>query len=315
MSKAFNNEGQNKHQNKTCMTHQSQHKQHIPVLLDEVLQYLDPRAGDSYLDLTAGYGGHAAAVLDRTGNPKQAVLVDRDANAIKVLEEMFAGQGVDLRHSDFWQASQELAAEGKQFDVILADLGVSSPHLNEAGRGFAIAAEGPLDMRMDQTQELTVADIVNTYSADELAKILRQYGEEPKARTIARLIVQHRPYATTTELAVVVAKAWPGHSKVHPATRTFQALRIAVNDELRQISESLPLWIELLKPGGRLAVISFHSLEDRLVKQAFSEAGGDRYDADITLLTKHPVTASDQEIVFNPRARSAKLRAAVKNKK
>lgn len=288
------------------------HSHHVPVLLERVLHYLDPREGDSYLDLTAGYGGHASKILERTKNLQQATLVDRDANAIEVLQEKFAGQGSEIIHADFLQASRELAAKHRQYDVILADLGVSSPHLNEASRGFSIATEGPLDMRMDQTQGLTAADIVNTYPEDKLADILKRYGEEPKAKAIARLIVQNRPYHTTTDLAKAVARAWPGHSKVHPATRTFQALRIAVNDELRLVEQSLPIWIELLKPGGRLAVISFHSLEDRLVKQAFAEAGGDRFDAKVKLLTKRPVTADEQELVFNPRARSAKLRAVAK---
>jgi 16S rRNA (cytosine1402-N4)-methyltransferase len=297
------------------MHQNNQNIQHVPVMLDEVMQYLGPRAGDSYLDLTAGYGGHAAAVLERTKTSGEAVLVDRDRNAIKVLEEKFKGQGAEIRHQDFWSASRELVAEKWQFDMILADLGVSSPHLNDVARGFSIANSGPLDMRMDQSQSLTAANIVNTYPVDRLAEILKRYGEEPKARTIARLIARHRPYATTTELAQVVARAWPGHSKVHPATRTFQALRIAVNDELGLIEKSLPLWIELLKPGGRIAIISFHSLEDRLVKQKFAEVSGDRYDAELRLLTKRPVIAGEHEIVSNPRARSAKLRAAAKNKK
>ena len=283
---------------------------HLPVLAAATLQYLNPKAGDSYLDLTAGYGGHTQLVLERTQYPAGAVLVDRDQRAIDVLTAAFAGQGADIRHTDFLTASRDLQREGRSFDVILADLGVSSPHLNEAGRGFAIAAEGPLDMRMDQSQELTAADIVNQYPEEELAEILERYGEEPKSRRIAKLIVQHRPIATTTELAQIAARAWPGHSKVHPATRTFQALRIAVNNELRLLEQSLPLWVDLLKPGGRLAVISFHSLEDRLVKQAFSEAGGERYDARLRLLTKHPVTASAEELAFNPRARSAKLRVS-----
>jgi 16S rRNA (cytosine1402-N4)-methyltransferase len=288
------------------------HSHHIPVLLESVLQYLDPSVGDSYLDLTAGYGGHASKILERTKNPKQMTLVDRDTNAIKVLQEKFAKQGTEIIHTDFLSASREFADEHRQYDVILADLGVSSPHLNEASRGFSIVAEGPLDMRMDQTHGLTAADMVNTYPEDKLADILKRYGEEPKARTIARLIVQNRPYKITTDLAKVVARAWPGHSKVHPATRTFQALRIAVNDELQLVEQSLPLWIDLLKPGGRLAVISFHSLEDRLVKQAFAEAGGDRFDAKVKLLTKRPVVADEHELVFNPRARSAKLRAVAK---
>jgi 16S rRNA (cytosine1402-N4)-methyltransferase len=294
--------------------HQENHL-HQPVLLTPVLQYLDPKAGDSYLDLTGGYGGHAAAVLDITKNPTDSVLVDRDSNAIKELQERFAGQGVGLLHKDFLSASRQLQSEGKQFDVILADLGVSSPHLNQASRGFSIKADGPLDMRMDQDQSLTAEEMVNTYSKEELEKILKQYGEEPKARAIASLIVEHRPFHTTHQLAQIVAKAWPGYSKVHPATRTFQALRIAVNDELELLRKSLPIWMDdLLAPGGRLAIISFHSLEDRLVKEAFAEKAGDRYDANLRLLTKKPVVGDESEIVFNPRARSAKLRAAVKQK-
>lgn len=292
---------QNKNQNNNL---------HVPVLLHEVLQYLDPKEGETYLDLTAGYGGHAAAVLERTGNTEGAVLIDRDANSITELSKRFEGQPVTILHNDFLGASRELSKHARQFDLILADLGVSSVHLNEANRGFAISASGPLDMRMDQSQSLTANEIVNSYSADELADILTRYGEEPKARQVASLIVRHRPLRDTSELAEVVARAWQGKSRVHPATRTFQALRIAVNDELRLLEESLPIWVELLAPGGRIAVISFHSLEDRLVKQAFAEYGGNRYDAVLRQLTKRPVTPQTNELVTNPRARSAKLRAA-----
>lgn len=297
------------------MHQQDQSNTHVPVLLEQVLTYLSPMEGDSYLDLTAGYGGHAKAILERTNNPAETVLVDRDEYAVETLESTFKGQGIRIIPTDFLSASRELAAEGRKFDVILADLGVSSPHLNQPSRGFAIGASGPLDMRMDQRQTLTASEIVNRYTEDELTEILERYGEEPKARKIARIITQNRPISSTTELASLVTRAWPGHSKVHPATRTFQALRIAVNDELNLITGSLPLWIDLLAPGGRIAVISFHSLEDRLVKQAFADASGSRYDAELTLLTKHPVTADEHEVVFNPRARSAKLRAAVKIKK
>lgn len=297
------------HQNK----HQNKNKQHEPVLLAEVLKYLEPLEGESYLDLTAGYGGHARAVTERVGSLANVTLVDRDQNAVDVLQKGFAG--ADIRQQDFLTASRELAAEGRQFDLILADLGVSSPHFNEGKRGFAISLSGPLDMRMDQRQSLTASTIVNNYSEAELADLLRRYGEEPKARQIARTIVQTRPLSTTDELARLVARAWPGHQRLHPATRTFQAFRIAVNDELGQLESSLPLWFELLKPGGRLGIISFHSLEDRLVKQALAEAAGDRYDAELRFLTKSPVTAGPEEIVHNPRARSAKLRAAVKIKK
>lgn len=294
----------NKHQNK---------QEHEPVLLGEVLDLLDPKEGETYLDLTAGYGGHAAEVLERTGDPDGAVLVDRDEAAIRRLRTRF-DENIGLVHQDFLGASRELSTGHRKFDLILADLGVSSPHLNEASRGFSIRLGGPLDMRMDNRQALTAAEIVNGYDETRLAGILRLYGEEPKARQIASLIVEGRPFATTDELAAAVAKAWPGHSRVHPATRTFQALRIAVNGELEQLELSLPLWLEMLNSGGRIAVISFHSLEDRLVKQVFAEAGAGGYDAELKLLTKRPVTATNDESVHNPRARSAKLRAAVKIK-
>jgi 16S rRNA (cytosine1402-N4)-methyltransferase len=292
------------------MHHENQNE-HIPVLLQPVLEYLDPQAGDSYLDLTAGYGGHASAVLERTQAPYNAVLVDRDANAITALQPL-AKQGVELVHRDFLSASQELAAAGRRFDIILADLGVSSPHLDNASRGFAFAQDGPLDMRMDQTQTLDAATVVNTYPAEDLERIIREYGEEPRARVVARAIVEHRPLTSTAGLAAVVRSVMPKGSKLHPATRTFQALRIAVNDELELLRAALPIWVGLLNPGGRLGVISFHSLEDRIVKQGLSEVAGNRYDAELTWLAKNPVTADRTELVFNPRARSAKLRAAVK---
>ena len=298
------------HQNK----HQNTIQKHVPVLLSEVLQYLDPKVGDSYLDLTAGYGGHASAVLALTGNYQATALVDRDINAINELQKVFGDTDVELVQSDFLSASQKLLQTGRQFDLIMADLGVSSPHLNEGNRGFSIRESGDLDMRMDQSQELTAKYIVNKYSEADIAKLLVEYGEEPKAKQIARAIVQARPVDTTDQLAAIARSAWPGYSRVHPATRTFQALRIAVNDELGQLQTALPLWQELLAPGGRLVVISFHSLEDRLVKRAFAEVSGDRYDAEFTLLTKSPVTATPDEIVHNPRSRSAKLRAAAKIK-
>ncbi len=295
------------------MPHQANHHQktlHTPVMLDEVLRYLDPQTGDSYLDLTAGYGGHASAILAAIG-PADSVLVDRDAAATQELDKLFGNQA-EVLQQDFLTASRDLLASGRQFDLILADLGVSSPHLSQADRGFAIQTNGPLDMRMDRSQSLSGATIVNTASEAELADILQRYGEEPRARQIAKAIVAARPLTTTDQLAAIAARAWPGHSRVHPATRTFQALRIAVNDELNLLEGSLPLWIRLLAPSGRIAVISFHSLEDRLVKQAFAEAAGGGYDAELRLLTKTPATAGSPEIVLNPRARSAKLRAAVK---
>jgi len=298
----------------TKTNNQNQTNQHFPVLPQAVLHYLQPKKGESYLDLTAGYGGHAETVLERTLQPSTSTLVDRDLNAIAYLQEKFKSSGIQIIHKDFLGASQELKQANKQFNLILADLGVSSPHLDNASRGFSLRTEGPLDMRMDQTQNLTAEVVANNYDEAELSKLIHEYGEEPRAKKIARLIVENRRITTTTQLAKIVAQAWPGHSKIHPATRTFQALRIAVNSELDQIKQAIPLWVDLLAPGGRIVVISFHSLEDRLVKQQFKELAGNRYDAVLTLLTKQPVMADDDEIVSNPRARSAKLRAAAKQK-
>jgi 16S rRNA (cytosine1402-N4)-methyltransferase len=288
--------------------------QHIPVLLNEAIKYLAPSPGNTYLDATAGFGGHAKAILARTNNPKNSVLIDRDKIAIEDLRKQFERQGVKIIQSDFYSASTKLLNEGKRFDIILADLGVSSPHLNTASRGFSFNLTGPLDMRMDQTQPLTAGEILNFFSESDIERILKQYGEEPKAKRIARLIVKNRPIHTTTELATMVTKAWPGYRKTHPATRTFQALRIAVNNELEIIRMSLPVWVDLLTPGGRLGIITFHSLEDRIVKQFFSEKSGDTYDAELKLLTRKPITSSQHELVLNPRARSAKLRAVAKIK-
>lgn len=296
------------------MTESNQDQLHEPVLLSEVLHYLNPKEGESFLDLTAGYGGHAAAILAKTHAATRATLVDRDRNAIEHLAKKFK-TGPEIIHHDYLTASRKLLHAGNQFDLILADLGISSPHIDKASRGFSINHDGPLDMRMDQRQELSAHEIVNNYSESQLKELLQRFGEEPKAGRIAELIVSHRPLLTTNELANVVAHAWSGsHSKVHPATRTFQALRIAVNDELYQLESSLPLWLKLMAPGGRIAIISFHSLEDRLVKQFFQEHAGERYDAHLRLLTKRPVIPSANELVTNPRSRSAKLRAAVKIK-
>ncbi|MGE5310099.1 MAG: 16S rRNA (cytosine(1402)-N(4))-methyltransferase RsmH [Sphaerimonospora mesophila] len=287
---------------------------HIPVLLGAVIELLHPAAGENYLDLTAGYGGHAREIIARIGSANLATLVDRDQFAISQLEPL-QQQGARLIHRDFLQASEELVAESQQFDMILLDLGVSSPQLDRAERGFSFRFDAALDMRMDQSQDLTAATIVNRYSESELGQIIRQYGEEPPsaAHRIARAIVQARakkPFETTTELADLIADVLPRRGKIHPATRTFQALRIETNDELGQVERTLPLLIQLLAPGGRLAVISFHSLEDRLVKDFLKEQLHAGYEADLTVLTKHPISGTDD--VYNPRARSAKLRAAAK---
>lgn len=290
-------------------------RSHIPVLAREVLQYLGPQKGQSYLDVTAGYGGHALSILKHTDAPQQAVLIDRDEAAIKQLQKKFGKAGVRIIHQDYLGASQKLAGEGKKFDMILADLGVSSPHFNQPERGFAFTGGGPLDMRMDQRQTLTAGDLVNNSRVEELADTLRRYGEESKAHSIARKIVQNRPITTTDQLATIISQAigWRGRrGKIHPATRSFQALRIAVNDELSQLQKSLPIWLGLLAPEGRMVIISFHSLEDRIVKNFFAEHTGNTYDAVLQPLTKKPVTPSPDEIVSNPRARSAKLRASRK---
>ena len=285
---------------------------HTPVLLKEVLNCLTPKAGESYLDLTAGYGGHARAILAKTAAPKQAVLVVRCCDAFVVFTQEFSPLVSEVIQKDFLSASRELAAAGRQFDMILADLGVSSPHLETPLRGFSIKKSGPLDMRMDQEGELLAAQVVNEWPEKDLAEILKKYGEEPKAGKIARQIVANRPITSTDQLAAIVAKSWRGFRKIHPATRTFQAIRIAVNDELDQLTSSLPLWLALLKPNGRLAIISFHSLEDRIVKDFLADHSGNTYDAELQSLTKKPIQATKDEIVSNPRARSAKLRAAAK---
>ncbi|HMT18877.1 MAG TPA: 16S rRNA (cytosine(1402)-N(4))-methyltransferase RsmH [Candidatus Saccharibacteria bacterium] len=286
---------------------------HVPVLLQEVVMMLTPVNGERYLDLTAGYGGHAQEMLKHT--EASATLVDRDEHAIAVLSDMFEqDESISILHMDFKQAVDSLVEKNEIFDIVLADLGVSSPHLDKASRGFSLASEGPLDMRMDPSQSKSAYEVVNSYEEAELERILRVYGEEPKARAMARLIVASRPIETTLELAQIAKKIWPGHSRSHPATRLFQAIRIEVNDELAQVEAMLPQAVKLLKPGGRLGIITFHSLEDRLVKQFFKQVAGDRYDTDLEEITKGPVTASQNELVNNPRARSAKLRGVRKRK-
>lgn len=286
---------------------------HVPVLLDATLDTLHPNRGESYLDLTAGYGGHAWRILERTENYANSVLVDRDDYAIAHLSE-FSNKGVSLLHTDFVAAAKQLIQEGKQFDIVLADLGVSSPQLDRAERGFSFTHNGPLDMRMDQTRDVSAKTVVNTASLNELTHIITTYGEEPYAfaRKIAYAIEKARPIETTKELADLVKEIYVGKwKKIHPATRTFQALRIAVNEELRQVEELLPLLPKLLKPGGRVGVISFHSLEDRLVKQYFKSEQDAGYEAVLQIVTKKPLDGATYD-VHNPRSRSAKLRVAVK---
>lgn len=287
-------------------------KLHIPVLLDAVLDVLQPSQGESYLDLTAGYGGHATAIIERTGNP-HVTLVDRDSNAVKALEP-FEAKGARILHTDFVSAALELAQEQAQFDMVLIDLGVSSPQLDNKERGFSFQADAPLDMRMDARLEKSAEYFVNKTTQKELTNLIHTYGEEPYAQAsrIARAIVTHRPISNTLALADVIKSSYRGGwKKIHPATRTFQALRIVTNDELGQVSQILPLLTQLLKPGGRVAIISFHSLEDRLVKQYFKEHSSAGYEATLQLINKKPILGAIED-VNNPRARSAKLRAAAK---
>ena len=293
---------------------------HIPVLLSSVLDLLSPKQGETYLDLTAGYGGHARQVIARIGGANLATLVDRDNFAIEHLADL-KEQGARLIHADFLAAAKELVEADKQFDMILLDLGVSSPQFDMAERGFSFAKDAPLDMRMDRLQSLTAAEIVNRWPEKELNKIFVQYGEEsPKlAAKFAREIVWQRkkkPLRTTTELAELIrietGRADGGKfHKIHPATKAFQGLRIAVNDELGQLEATLPFLPRLLCPGGRLAVISFHSLEDRIVKSFLKNEAGGGLESEIHILTKHPIKGESDD-VNNPRARSAKLRAAAK---
>lgn len=286
---------------------------HVPVLLEAVLAQLQPRPGERYLDLTAGYGGHATAILEQTQTYTTACLVDRDQYALSQLGSL-AGQGARLMHCDFLHAAQQLVREGEQFDLLLLDLGVSSPQLDRADRGFSFTHTGPLDMRMDQRQAMTAEQIVNHMAEAELARLITRYGEEPPAiaRRYAAAICAARPLSSTGELARIIEHATCGkRGKTHPATRTFQAVRIAVNDELTQIEQTLQLVPALLRTGGRVGVISFHSLEDRLVKRFFAEQRQAGYEAELRILTKKPIAGSHDD-AYNPRARSAKLRAAAK---
>ena len=287
-------------------------KQHIPVLLSEVLAGLNPKPGESYLDLTAGFGGHASEILDVTQSYKTAVLVDRDEFAARYLRQEFPPE-TKIIHADFYSAMLQLFECGQTFDLILADFGVSSPQLDREERGFSFKFDAPLDMRMDRTQKLTAADVVNKYSERELARIFATYGEEPvgRAKMLAREIVHRRPINTTKELADLI-KSKSKYSKLHPATKVFQAIRIVVNDELTQIEKSLPLIPKLLNKNGRVGFITFHSLEDRLVKDFLKEQTSLGEESPLEIINKKPITAGNVELVINPRARSAKLRLAKK---
>jgi len=290
--------------------------QHVPVLLDEVLEFLNVRPGGVIADATVGLGGHSAAIARRLGAKGRLICFDRDPEAMELakarMEEVRAELEAEMPEvvyaaRAFSEAAMEIGPAS--LDGLLADFGVSSLQLDEAHRGFSFRHEGPLDMRMDTRSGETAGQVVNQADEAELADLIYEFGEERRSRRIARAIVRARPISTTAELAGVISAAAPSMKgdKIHPATRTFQALRIRVNDELGEIRSLLKSAPSLLRPGGRLAMISFHSLEDRLVKDALREGGR---DGTYAVLTKKPVVAGEQEEMRNPRSRSAKLRAA-----
>ncbi|MCB0215616.1 MAG: 16S rRNA (cytosine(1402)-N(4))-methyltransferase RsmH [Caldilineae bacterium] len=303
---------------------------HVPVLLAEVLTALAPRAGGRYLDTTFGGGGHAAAILDASGPDGRLLGLDRDPAAIERGTRHLAayGERLALSRTSFDQLDEAARSAGfDAFDGVLFDLGYSSDQLDDPARGLSFRSDGPLDMRLDPDLTEAASDLVNGLAEDALANLIYRFGEEPASRRIARAIVQARPVAGTAQLAELIAAAigfrpQRGRRAIHPATRTFQALRIAVNDELGALDRGLDKALALLAPGGRIAVISFHSLEDRIVKRRFQDwaracscppelpicaCSG---QARLRLLGRKPTEPGDAELQLNPRARSARLRAA-----
>ncbi len=301
---------------------QEQGERHVPVLWNEAIEYLAVRRGGTYVDCTLGFAGHASAIAKALGGEGHLIGFDRDPEALELARtrlDALAGElgaampRYTLHHAEFSRAA-EFVQPGEA-DGILADFGTSSMHLDQAHRGFSFQADGPLDMRMNPHRGQTAEQVVNQADENDLANLIYELGEERRSRRIARAIVRARPIHTTAQLAQVVKAAAPtmkgpkGQKGIHPATRTFQALRIHVNSELEEIQALLESAPALLKGGGRLVVIAFHSLEDRLAKDAFRDAR----DAGIyDVLTRKPVTASEEEVQRNPRSRSAKLRAAEK---
>jgi 16S rRNA (cytosine1402-N4)-methyltransferase len=288
---------------------------------------LQPKNRGRYIDGTLGAGGHARGILEACAPDGRLLGLDVDPQALAIARETLApyGKRAELAQASYASLLEQMERVGwDAVDGIVLDLGVSSMQLNEPIRGFSFQQDAPLDMRFDPGHGITAAELLNTASEEEIAGILFQYGEEPQARRIARSIVRGRPIATTAQLAEVVKRAYPGHSRMHPATRTFQALRIAVNNELTSLEETLPRAAQALRPGGRLAVISFHSLEDRVVKDHFRSESKDRVNppyeqiyeveskATLKEINRKPITPSPEEIEDNPRARSAKLRVAEK---
>ncbi|MBT5807790.1 16S rRNA (cytosine(1402)-N(4))-methyltransferase RsmH [Candidatus Uhrbacteria bacterium] len=283
---------------------------HIPVLLHEVLDYLKPEPNHLFIDGTVGQGGHAKALIERALPVVRLLGIDRDPVNLAIAKKNLSafGDNVVLVQDSF--ANAKAHAQAHRFtsvNSILLDIGFSSLHVDDPERGFSFQGDGPLDMRYNQAQELTAEVIINDWSLDELARVFRVYGEDRNARYIAEAIVRQRRdkrIVRTSELADLVLELVPRRGKTHPATKIFQALRIAVNDELGELERALPELVSLLAPGGRIAIISFHSLEDRIVKQFFKNC------SDLEVLTKRPVAATRVEVKNNKRSRSAKLRVA-----
>jgi 16S rRNA (cytosine1402-N4)-methyltransferase len=307
---------------------------HVPVLLKEAIGFLKVRRGGTYIDATVGLGGHSYEIARHLGAAGHLIGFDKDPAALEVAKRVVGRRSVevaesetqrppsddqrppsdwptvDLVHGSFADVAND--QQPTSIDGILADLGVSSLQLSDAARGFSFQAEGPLDMRMNPQAELTAEQVVNRMSERELADVIYEFGEERRSRRIARAIVRSRPIRSTAQLAEVIAAAarpMKAERRIHPATRTFQALRIFVNRELDDLRALLSAAPQLLKPGGRLVIISFHSLEDRIVKDSLREGVKQGH---YRLLIKKPVTAGEEEIDRNPRSRSAKLRAAEK---
>ncbi|MFN3741296.1 MAG: 16S rRNA (cytosine(1402)-N(4))-methyltransferase RsmH [Anaerolineales bacterium] len=300
---------------------------HTPVLYQEVIRLLAPRDSGRYVDGTLGAGGHAYGILEASSPRGQLIGFDRDPQALELAAVSLSsfGDRVHLVHASFASLLEVLRREGwEQVNGILLDLGVSSLQLGTPQRGFSFQHDAPLDMRFDPTLPVTAADLVNTLSEDELTDLFYRYGEEPAARRIARAILQSRPIHTTAELARLIEKVKPHRGRIHPATQVFQALRIAVNRELEALEQVLPQAVQALVSGGRLVVIAFHSLEDRIVKEFFRRESQDcicpprqpvctcGHRATLHVLTPKPLTPTPQEIAQNPRARSARLRCAEK---
>lgn len=293
---------------------------HIPVLVQEVVFWLRPKPHGCYVDCTLGPGGTAAKILEACGKGGRLVAIDQDPQAIelarKTLEPFI--ENVSFHCGNFRNLHSILDSAGyDQVDGILFDLGISSVQLDDADRGFSFQQDGPLDMRLDPSQSMTAEELVNTLPETDLANVIYEFGEERLSRRIAKGIVKQRtssPLRTTSELATVIKQSVPAayrHGRIHPATRTFQALRIAVNNELAAITPALHDAVDRLAPGGRVCVISFHSLEDRLVKYTFRSLS-QQSDKGVKVLTKKPCVASADERKQNPRARSAKLRVLEK---